>query len=186
MCSSGSCRALGASMAMRSCPLTFFWLKYSLSDRRCGRYDHSSERSAPGKDVGVVRCDLGRPHDALVFVMGLDDGLDRPPDADSVASADEWLARAIVGQERRVHLLGVVGPVGEDVSHFHATLDGERPNPTLRTQISRADVRGIDSFALEIATDQHVAKVGVLLVRAGDVGTVLDTLVHQKTRLEAD
>src|SRR5438094_6151018 len=38
----------------------------------------------------------------------------------------------------------------------------------------------------EIATDQHVAKVGVLLVRDGDIGTVLDTLVHQKTRLEAD
>src|SRR5207245_9076202 len=72
------------------------------------------------------------------------------------------------------------------VSHYPATHDGERPNPTLRTQISRADVRVIDSFALEIATDQHVAKVGVLLVRAGDVGTVLDTLVHQKTRLEAD
>src|SRR5207248_3557552 len=122
--------------------------------------------------------DGGRPEDAPVVVMRLDDGLHRAADADPVASANERLAGAILGEERRVHLCRVVRAVGEDVANFDATLDLE-PTTAPRAGIVLANVVDVDALAREVAPRDDVAKVRVLPVGSGDVPARPEPHVHQ-------
>src|SRR5688572_17047479 len=105
----------------------------------------------------LVRRDLGWPDDALVVVMRLDDRLHRAADPDAVATADERLPRSVLGEERRVHLVRVVGPVREDVPHLDAALDLQAALLALGTEIAGADVVRVDGFALEVSARDDVS-----------------------------
>src|SRR5439155_10421038 len=138
------------------------------------------------EEMDLVRRDLWRPDNAFVVVMRLDDRLHSAPDADAVASADKRFLRAILGDERRAHLLRVVGAVGEDVSYFNAALDSELSGFAFGADVALAHVRGIDTLALEVAAEDHIAEMRVLLVRARDIPAAAHAGVHEDSRFEAD
>ena len=57
--------------------------------------------SADRDEVGRVRRDLGRPDDALLVVVGLDDAGDVPPDADPVRTHDDRVGLAVLAEVGR-------------------------------------------------------------------------------------
>ena len=94
-------------------------------------------------EVGGVGRDLGRPDDALVVVVRLDDARDVPPDADAVRAHDDGVRLAVLAE------IGRAGGVGE-----------------LRAELE--DVPDLDPVAQDdgLAAD----RAGIALLGVRDVG----------------
>src|SRR3954470_15623911 len=82
---------------------------------------HRRVLGGPDRDeVSGVGRDLGRPDDALVVVMRLDDAGDIPPDADAVRAHDDRVGDAVLTQVRGPERVGVLGAELEDVADLDA------------------------------------------------------------------
>ena len=64
----------------------------------CDLVDPRLLRAADRHEMGGVGRDLGRPDDALVVVVGLDDAGDVPPDADAVRAHDDGMGLAVLAR----------------------------------------------------------------------------------------
>ena len=77
-------------------------------------------------EVGGVRRDLGRPDDALVVVVGLDDAGDVPPDADPVRAHDDRVRAAVLAEVRRAGGIGELRAELEDVADLDPVAQDDR------------------------------------------------------------
>src|SRR5207237_8686110 len=73
-------------------------------------------RRADRHEVALVRGDLGRPDDALLVMVGLDDAGHVPPQTDAVRAHDDRVGLAVLAEIGRPHRGGVLGPQLEDVA----------------------------------------------------------------------
>ena len=117
-------------------------------------------------EVRGVRRDLGRPDDALLVVVFLDDAGDVPPDADAVRAHDDGPRDAVLGEVRGPGGDRVPRPELEDV----ADLDPVAQDDRLAAGGARIAFLGVgevrDDVGGEVAPGVDVAVVEALAVRA--------------------
>ena len=82
--------------------------------------------AADRHEVGRVGRDLGRPDDALLVVVGLDDAGDVPPDADPVRAHDDRVRLAVLAEVGRPERVGELRPELEDVADLDAVAQDDR------------------------------------------------------------
>ena len=91
-----------------------------------GDLGHLRVLGGPDRDeVGGVRRDLGRPDDALVVVVGLDDAGHVAPDADPVRAHDDRVGDAVLAEVGGSERVGVLGPELEDVADLDAVAEDQ-------------------------------------------------------------
>jgi hypothetical protein len=88
--------------------------------------------------------------------------------------------------ERRVHLVRVVGPVREDVPDLDAADDAQLPVLAPGADVTLTNVVHVDRLAVEVTAADDASEVGVLLVGAGDVRTLVDRRVDHGPHAQTD
>ena len=119
-------------------------------------------------EVGGVRRDLGRPDDALVVVVRLDDAGHVPPDADPVRAHDDRVRLAVLAEVGRAGGVGELRPELEDVADLDPVAQDDRLAAD-RAGVALLGVRDVgDDVGRVVAPDVDVAVVEALAVGAGD------------------
>jgi hypothetical protein len=119
-------------------------------------------------EVGRVGCDLGRPDDALVVVVLLDDAGHVPPHADAVGAHDDRVLLPVLTEVRRPERIGVLRPELEDVADLDPLAEDQRSS-ALRAGRALLHVGDVgDHVGGVVAADIHVAVVEALAVGSGD------------------
>src|SRR5579862_689673 len=118
-------------------------------------------------DVRVVGCDLGRPGDALLVVVLLDDRGDHATRPDSVATHDQQLLRSVLVEKRRPERGGIARAQLEDVAELDRRLDDQAP-AAVRAAVVLLRRANVGELGLVVPSRLDASKVPAVAIRTGD------------------